>query len=86
MKALSALIFTIFSTSAIFAGVHSIIIDAGHGGKAYAGSQKARTLSSPNNATSPSGLKEKNLTLELALEIEKQVAKLASKYPKTKIK
>ncbi|HWB05461.1 MAG TPA: N-acetylmuramoyl-L-alanine amidase [Verrucomicrobiales bacterium] len=43
-----------------------IVIDAGHGGASPSGSQAARTLSSPNNAVSAMGLKEKDLTLELA--------------------
>ena len=38
-----------------------VVIDAGHGGTAAVGD------SSPNNATSPSGLLEKNLTLEVTL-------------------
>jgi N-acetylmuramoyl-L-alanine amidase len=43
-----------------------IVIDAGHGGASPSGTQAARTLSSPNNAVSAGGLKEKDLTLELA--------------------
>ena len=55
-----------------------IVIDAGHGGSKPSGSQEARTLSSDNNATSPGGLKEKDLTLELAqLVIAKINAKKA---------
>ena len=50
-----------------------IVIDAGHGGSKPAGTQAARTLSSPNNAVSPGGLKEKDLTLELA---QKVIAKI----------
>lgn len=50
------------------------VIDPGHGGKAPSGSQAERTLSSPNNARSPSGLLEKDLTLELALLVEKKLA------------
>jgi N-acetylmuramoyl-L-alanine amidase len=46
-----------------------IVIDPGHGGKDYTGSDSAKNLSSPNNATSPSGLKEKDLTLELSVLI-----------------
>lgn len=49
------------------------VIDPGHGGKAPSGSQAERTLSSPNNARSPSGLLEKDLTLELALLVEKKL-------------
>jgi N-acetylmuramoyl-L-alanine amidase len=47
----------------------TVVIDAGHGGSAPSGSQAARTLSSPNNAVSPGGLKEKDLTLELAQKV-----------------
>ena len=46
-----------------------IVIDAGHGGAKPSGTQAARTLSSPNNAVSPGGLKEKDLTLELAQKV-----------------
>lgn len=46
-----------------------IVIDAGHGGAADSGTQSARTLSSANNAVSPGGLKEKDLTLELSQKI-----------------
>jgi N-acetylmuramoyl-L-alanine amidase len=53
-----------------------IVIDAGHGGAKPSGTQKARTLSSPNNATSPGGLKEKDLTLELA---QKVIARINAK-------
>lgn len=49
----------------------SIVIDPGHGGGSPLGSQKERTLSSPNNATSPAGLREKDLTLEFSLALEK---------------
>jgi N-acetylmuramoyl-L-alanine amidase len=41
-----------------------VVIDAGHGGKEKVGG------SSPNNATSPSGLLEKNLTLAVARHAE----------------
>lgn len=46
------------------------VIDAGHGGKTPSGSTGERSLSSPNNARSPSGVFEKDLTLELALLVE----------------
>ncbi|MCP5536080.1 MAG: N-acetylmuramoyl-L-alanine amidase [Akkermansiaceae bacterium] len=89
MKVLLASILGILLASAVatnaLAGDFTVVIDAGHGGKKYVGSQQARTLSSPNNATSPSGLKEKNLTLELALEVDKQVRALAKKYPGTRL-
>ncbi len=50
-----------------------IVIDPGHGGSAVAGSLDARSNSSPNNATSPTGLKEKDLTLEFSLILEKAI-------------
>lgn len=43
-----------------------ICIDPGHGGTAPSGTMEARTLSSPNNARTPSGLLEKDLTMELS--------------------
>lgn len=54
-------------------GQSVIIIDAGHGGAKPSGSQEAKTLSSPNNATSPGGLKEKDLTLELAQKVIERI-------------
>jgi N-acetylmuramoyl-L-alanine amidase len=48
-----------------------IVIDPGHGGSKPAGSDADRNKSSPNNAVSPSGkLLEKDLTLELSLQIK----------------
>ncbi|MDA7922656.1 N-acetylmuramoyl-L-alanine amidase [Verrucomicrobiales bacterium] len=43
-----------------------IMIDPGHGGTAMVGSLRERCNSSSNNAVSPSGLKEKDLTLEFS--------------------
>ena len=43
-----------------------IVIDPGHGGSAMVGTLKERSNSSPNNATSPGGLREKDLTLEFS--------------------
>lgn len=43
-----------------------IMIDPGHGGTEMVGSLKERSNSSSNNAVSPSGLKEKDLTLEFS--------------------
>ncbi len=56
----------------------SIVIDPGHGGDAYVGTTEARTLSSPNNAHSPSGVKEKDLTLELSKLIAARIAEIAN--------
>jgi len=55
-----------------------LVIDPGHGGSANSGSNEVRTLSSCNNAISPGGLKEKDLTLELSLEIKRQIEQLAA--------
>ncbi len=69
----------------VLAGRHVVVIDPGHGGSADAGSQSARSLSSSNNATTPGGLREKNLTLELSQEIKKQIAALAPAHRGTTI-
>lgn len=50
-----------------------IVIDPGHGGASVAGRLEDRSNSSPNNATSPEGLKEKDLTLEFSLLLEKAI-------------
>ncbi len=50
-----------------------IMIDPGHGGSAVAGSLEQRSNSSPNNATSPKGLLEKDLTLELSLLVKEAI-------------
>lgn len=44
-----------------------IVIDPGHGGASVAGSLKERTSSSPNNAKTPGGILEKEITLEFSL-------------------
>ncbi len=69
----------------VLGGQHVIVIDPGHGGRGDSGSQSARTLSASNNATTPGGLKEKDLTLELALEVRKQIAALAASNRGVKI-
>jgi N-acetylmuramoyl-L-alanine amidase len=48
----------------------TVIIDPGHGGTHVTGTHLLKSNSSPNNATSPSGLREKDLTLELSREIQ----------------
>jgi len=68
-----------------WAGENIVIIDPGHGGHKDSGTQEARTLSASNNAKSPAGLPEKDLTLALSVEIKKQVQALASAHPDTKI-
>lgn len=65
---LAALLLFLF-TSVATARERIIVIDAGHGGSKPSGTQAARTLSSPNNAASPGGLKEKDLTLEPAQKV-----------------
>lgn len=67
------------------AGERLVIIDPGHGGSADSGSQAQRSLSAANNATSPSGLKEKDLTLELSLAIRDQVEALAAEHAGQKL-
>lgn len=66
----------LFLFSLICSGQNVIIIDAGHGGAKPSGSQETKSLSSPNNAVSPGGLKEKDLTLELA---QKVIARINAK-------
>lgn len=69
-------LFLLFLLSLVCRAQNVIIIDAGHGGGKPSGTQEARSLSSPNNATSPGGLKEKDLTLELA---QKVIARINAK-------
>ena len=54
-----------------------IIIDPGHGGSKVAGSLKTRSNSSPNNATTAGGLKEKDLTLEFSRILKEEVLREA---------
>jgi N-acetylmuramoyl-L-alanine amidase len=56
-----------------------ILIDPGHGGSEVAGSLKERSNSSPNNASTPGGLKEKDLTLEFSLILKEEILKEAMK-------
>lgn len=56
-----------------------ILIDPGHGGTEVAGSLKERSNSSPNNASTPGGLKEKDLTLEFSLILKEEILKEATK-------
>jgi len=62
------------------------VIDPGHGGKAPSGSQAERTLSSPNNARAPSGLLEKDLTLELAFLVAKKLEELREDTEKPQVR
>ena len=80
-----ALLFALALGASAIAGQHVVVIDPGHGGGGDSGSQSARTLSASNNATSPGGLHEKDLTLELSLEIRKQLEALAPAHRATRI-
>lgn len=60
-----------------------ILIDPGHGDTEVAGSLKERSNSSPNNATTPGGLKEKDLTLEFSLILREEILKEATKQGRT---
>lgn len=87
MKSCTILFLIIYSLLGFsHAAEHFVVIDPGHGGARASGSIGERTLSSSNNATSPSGLKEKDLTLELSLEILKQFGELQKKYPEVKVR
>jgi len=56
-----------------------IVIDPGHGGSSVAGTLKERSNSSPNNARSPSGIYEKDLTLEFSKILHAEILALAQK-------
>ena len=62
-----------FSAVTGMAGPPVIVIDPGHGGSATEGSLKERSNSSSNNAVSPGGLLEKDLTLEFSLILRKAI-------------
>ena len=57
----------------------SIVIDPGHGGSGVAGTLDQRSNSSPNNATTPGGLKEKDLTLEFSLILKEEILEEAKR-------
>jgi N-acetylmuramoyl-L-alanine amidase len=57
-----------------------VVLDPGHGGRNRIGG------SSPNNATSFSGVPEKDMTLELAKLVRKELNKIASERPGSNIK
>src|SRR3954447_16685372 len=69
----------------ICAAERVVIIDAGHGGGHDSGTDAERSLSAANNATSPGGLKEKDLPLELAVAVRDQIAGRAAAHPQTKL-
>jgi N-acetylmuramoyl-L-alanine amidase len=62
-----------------------VIIDPGHGGQAAVGSEAKKTLSSPNNAISPSGIREKDLTLELSIDIKRAFEEFNKAHTSTPI-
>lgn len=66
---MSRLVCVLIFVTALCRGQGVIVIDAGHGGAKPSGTQAGRTLSSDNNAVSPGGLKEKEVTLELAQRV-----------------
>lgn len=77
---LALVLVLVCGTSPVFAdddeAAPAIVIDPGHGGDAYVGTTADRTLSSPNNAQSPSGVQEKDLTLELSKLIAARIAEI----------
>lgn len=56
-----------------------ILIDPGHGGTKPAGRHEDRSQSSSNNASSPGGLKEKDLTLEFSLILKEEILAAAER-------
>jgi len=75
-RILAALVLLVSASKPGEIRAETLVIDPGHGGKSIAGSLERRSNSSPNNATTPGGLKEKDLTLEFSLilagEIERE--------------
>ncbi len=65
------------------AGKLIIAIDPGHGGVESSGRMEDRTLSSANNARTPSGILEKTLTLELSKQIASALEVLAKEARRT---
>ena len=76
MKPILLQAFGLLAFGVVHGTEYLVVIDPGHGGAKDSGSEKARTLSASNNATSPSGLNEKDLTLELSLEVAKQLKEI----------
>ncbi len=56
-----------------------IMIDPGHGGSAMVGTLAERSNSSANNAVSPGGLKEKDLTLEFSRILRDELLREANR-------
>ncbi len=61
------------STFSVHAIPPVIVIDPGHGGSSMAGTLKTRSNSSSNNTKSPSGLLEKDLTLEFSRILKQEI-------------
>lgn len=78
MSRIALILLVVWAASSPPAAAGVLVIDPGHGGSANSGSNEGRTLSSCNNAISPGGLKEKDLTLELSLEIQHQIEQLTA--------
>lgn len=57
-----------------------VVLDPGHGGSEKIGG------SSPNNATSPSGVLEKTMTLDMARRVQKHLKKMAELTPGSDIR
>ncbi len=78
MSKIASILLVAWAASICLAAAGILVVDPGHGGSANSGSNELRTLSSCNNATSPGGLKEKDLTLELSVEIRRQIELLSA--------
>lgn len=67
---------TIFIEDGVSEAVSGVVVlDPGHGGSSKIGG------SSPNNATSASGVLEKTMTLDLAKRVQKELAKFVAENP-----
>lgn len=72
----------LLTTTSVVADPPVILIDPGHGGSSTAGSLETRSNSSSNNAVSPGGLREKDLTLEFSLILHDAILEAARKKQK----
>ena len=78
MKLLALVLVSILGALPLRSADRLFAIDPGHGGNAPSGSMREFTLSSPNNAQTPSGILEKDLTLEMAQDIASALMRLAT--------
>ena len=76
MKLLALVLVSILGALPLRSADRLFAIDPGHGGNAPSGSMREFTLSSPNNAQTPSGILEKDLTLEMAQDIASALMRL----------